>query len=384
MSYHARVVGPGGRVYQCEHSHRTETAAITCANSSGTRQMAAMVWRRQALQEAKAAEQARLRAEARAAEAARREAARLSAEKARAAIEAAAERAKAEKRAAKLAAMRPERAWKKMTHEERLLKTAESELAVYGVIVTEAAKAAHIAKHGSDTLPAASAAPGMNDTETADVATVTVTVASASPPPVSARETPATTPAQRTEAASNGRHARPEDVAASKGVISEPAGSVRQIGQLIREAGQCFSAATERLKTARNNPQGIAAIYADLAGEIFTISGKTEVYLTRFAQNLQIARRRLHVISARPSTGSANADREFLREVIRLASAWPEAARAARDFSGRLSSLKGHSTIFDNALSRYQAQLRTFAELGTTIADLERIVDRVDVHGQAN
>lgn len=46
MIYHGRVTGPGGQVYQCEHNHRTETTAITCANSSATRRMAAMVWHR--------------------------------------------------------------------------------------------------------------------------------------------------------------------------------------------------------------------------------------------------------------------------------------------------------------------------------------------------
>jgi len=46
MVYHAKVIGPGGRVYQCEHNHRTETAAINCARSSRTREMAAMVWQR--------------------------------------------------------------------------------------------------------------------------------------------------------------------------------------------------------------------------------------------------------------------------------------------------------------------------------------------------
>ena len=49
MVYHAEVIGPGGRIYQCEHNHRTETAAITCARSSRTREMAAMVWQREAV-----------------------------------------------------------------------------------------------------------------------------------------------------------------------------------------------------------------------------------------------------------------------------------------------------------------------------------------------
>jgi hypothetical protein len=135
MVYHAKVIGPGGQVYQCEHNHRTETAAITCARSSRTRQMAALVWDRAAVQEAQAAELARQRMEAKAAAEARRAAAR-----------AAAEQAKADKRAAKLAAMPPQRAWKRMTPVERLLRTADVEMETYGDIRSPEAKAAYDAR----------------------------------------------------------------------------------------------------------------------------------------------------------------------------------------------------------------------------------------------
>lgn len=135
MIYHAKVIGPDGRIYQCEHNHRTETAAITCAHSSRTRQMAAMVWERAAIREAEAAELARKRAEAKAAAEARR-----------AAAQAAAEQAKADKRAAKLAAMPPQRAWKKMTPTERLLRTADLEMEIYGEIRSADAKAAYDAR----------------------------------------------------------------------------------------------------------------------------------------------------------------------------------------------------------------------------------------------
>ena len=148
MTYHAKLVSPQGRIYHCDHEHRTQTAAITCANTSGTRRMAEMTWRREATQQAQAAERVRRREADRAAEVARRAAAKAAAEKAEAARKAAAIEAAAAKRAAKLAAMRPERAWKRMTPEERLLKTAESELAVYGAIVSDEARAEYKAKHG--------------------------------------------------------------------------------------------------------------------------------------------------------------------------------------------------------------------------------------------
>jgi len=79
MVYHAEVIGPGGRIYQCEHNHRTETAAITCARSSRTREMAAMVWQREAVRQAQAAELARQRREAKVAAEARRAADRAAA-----------------------------------------------------------------------------------------------------------------------------------------------------------------------------------------------------------------------------------------------------------------------------------------------------------------
>jgi hypothetical protein len=134
MIYHGRVIGPGGRVYQCEHNHRTETAAITCANSSRTRQMAALAWHRAAIRQAQAAELARKREEEREAARTRRIEAQAAAEARRAAAQAAAEQAKADKRAAKLAAMSPQRAWKRMTPGERLLRTADLEMETYGEV----------------------------------------------------------------------------------------------------------------------------------------------------------------------------------------------------------------------------------------------------------
>jgi hypothetical protein len=171
MTFHASLVGPNGQVYHCEHNHRTETAAITCANSSATRQMANLAWQRTAVQAAQAAalarrrEQDRLAAQARRiaaqqAEAARRAAAQQAAAARRAAARRAAEDAKraadedkAAKRAAKLAAMPPRRAWKLMTPEERLIRTAEAELEVYGAIVSAEAKAAYDRRSGKIGMP---------------------------------------------------------------------------------------------------------------------------------------------------------------------------------------------------------------------------------------
>jgi hypothetical protein len=166
MYFHASLVGPNGQVYRCEHNHRTETAAVTCANSSATRQMANLAWQRTAAQAAQAAALARQREQERAAAQARRiaaqqaEAARRAANQReeaakraaaqRAAEEAkrAAEEAKAAKRAAKLAAMPPRRAWKLMTPEERLIRTAEAELQVYGTIISPEAKTAYDSRSG--------------------------------------------------------------------------------------------------------------------------------------------------------------------------------------------------------------------------------------------
>ena len=143
MVYHGRLVSPSGQVYHCEHNHRTETAAVTCANTSATRMMAETAWRRAALQAAQAAALAKKREEERAAAQARKAAAEQAAAARRAAAHAAAEEAKAAKRAAKLARMSPRRAWKRMTPEERLLKTAEGELRVYGEVITPEARAAY-------------------------------------------------------------------------------------------------------------------------------------------------------------------------------------------------------------------------------------------------
>ena len=65
MIYHGRVTGPGGKLYQCEHNHRTETAAITCASSLATRRMAEMVWQRSADKEARDVALAKQQAEER-------------------------------------------------------------------------------------------------------------------------------------------------------------------------------------------------------------------------------------------------------------------------------------------------------------------------------
>ncbi len=143
MIYHGKVIGPDGQIYFCEHNHRTETAAIRCASSPATRQMAAVVWARAAARAAQAADLARRRAEGRQAAEARRAAAREAEAGRRAADQRAAQEAKTAKRAAKLAAMKPERAWKRMTPVERLLRTAENELEVYGEIRSADAKSAY-------------------------------------------------------------------------------------------------------------------------------------------------------------------------------------------------------------------------------------------------
>jgi hypothetical protein len=153
MTYHGKVVSPSGQIYLCEHNHRTLTAAITCANFSGTRRMAAMKWNRAAAQAARAAALAKKRDEERAAAQARRIAAQEGAAARRAATQAAAEKAKAAKRAARLAAMSPQRAWKRMTPAERLLRTAEAELEVYGEIISPDAKAAYNACTATPAAP---------------------------------------------------------------------------------------------------------------------------------------------------------------------------------------------------------------------------------------
>ena len=153
MTYHGKVIGRSGQIYLCEHNHRTMTAAITCANSSGTRRMAAMAWNRAAVQAAQAAALARKRDEERAAAEARKIAAREASAARRAAAQAAAEEAKAAKRAARLAAMSPQRAWKRMTPAERLLRTAQAELEVYGEIISADAKAAYNTRAAKPAAP---------------------------------------------------------------------------------------------------------------------------------------------------------------------------------------------------------------------------------------
>ena len=175
MNLHASLVGPNGQIYRCEHNHRTETAAITCANSSATRRMANLAWQGAAIQAAQAATLTRQREQERAAaqatriaaqqaEAARRAVAqreetakRAAAQRAAEDAKRAAEEAKAAKRATKLAAMPARRAWKLMTPEERLIKTAETELEVYGTIISPDAKAAYdrrVGKTGTQSRPA--------------------------------------------------------------------------------------------------------------------------------------------------------------------------------------------------------------------------------------
>jgi len=38
--FHARLESQSGQIYRCEHNHRTESAAVKCANSKATRQAA--------------------------------------------------------------------------------------------------------------------------------------------------------------------------------------------------------------------------------------------------------------------------------------------------------------------------------------------------------
>ncbi|HEY3902424.1 MAG TPA: hypothetical protein VGM14_00780 [Streptosporangiaceae bacterium] len=167
LYFHATLVGPNGQVYRCEHNHRTETAAIACANSSATRHMADLAWHRAAVQAAQAAAFAQQRAQQRAA----MQAQRIAAQQAEAARRAAAQRAaedakraaadaKASKRAAKLAAMPLQRAWKFMTPEERLIRTAETELQVYGTIVSAEAKAAYDRRSGNTTAASGQSTAG--------------------------------------------------------------------------------------------------------------------------------------------------------------------------------------------------------------------------------
>lgn len=144
--YHGRLVGPNGQVYQCEHNHRTQTAAVTCANSSSTRRMAQMAWTQAAARAARAEALARRLEAEQAAAHARRLAAQQQEAARRAAARAAAEEAKAARRAAKLAAMPPRRAWKRMTPEERLLRTAEAEMQVYGKVLSAEARPAYEAR----------------------------------------------------------------------------------------------------------------------------------------------------------------------------------------------------------------------------------------------
>ena len=146
VSYHGKVVGPKGQIYLCEHNHRTETAAVTCASSSATRRMAALAWNRAAAQAAQAAALARRREQERAAAHARKIAAQQASAARLAAVKVAAEDAKAAKRARKLAAMSPRRAWRRMTTEERLLKIADAELDFYGKILSPEAQAAYEAR----------------------------------------------------------------------------------------------------------------------------------------------------------------------------------------------------------------------------------------------
>ena len=119
-----------------------------------------MAWNRAAVEAAQAAAAARKRDEERAAAQARRIAAQEASAARRAASLAAAEEARAAKRAARLAAMSPRRAWRRMTPQERLLRTAEAELQVYGEIISADAKAVY---EGHAAKPAAPSAPALSE-----------------------------------------------------------------------------------------------------------------------------------------------------------------------------------------------------------------------------
>ena len=160
MAYHGLVRGPDGQIFQCVHNHWSETAAIRCANSSATRRMAAAAWNRAAMLAAQAAEPTTRRGMERAAAEPRWVAAQVTCAAGRAEGKAAAEQAKAAKRAAMLAAMSPQRAWKRMTPEERLLRTAEAELAVYSEILSPDAKSAHDIRAAKRAAADLLAAPG--------------------------------------------------------------------------------------------------------------------------------------------------------------------------------------------------------------------------------
>lgn len=142
MIYHGRVTGPGGQLYQCEHNHRTQTAAITCANSSATRRMAALARQRAADQTARNDALAKRRFEEWETAQARRIAAQT-----------ASEQAKAAKRAARLAAMTPQQAWEHMTPLERLLRTADLEMELHGEIRSPDALAAYEARAAEPAAP---------------------------------------------------------------------------------------------------------------------------------------------------------------------------------------------------------------------------------------
>lgn len=169
MNYHGRVTGPGGKLYQCEHNHRTETAAITCANSSATRRMAEMVWQRAADKEAREATLAKQRAEERGAARARQSAGQAAADARRAAAKAASEQAKS----GQAGSNDTTAAWKHMTPAERLLQTADLEMQKYGEIGspnTLAAYEAQSAKPAGPEAPTESTlprVPGSRRTNTA-------------------------------------------------------------------------------------------------------------------------------------------------------------------------------------------------------------------------
>ena len=59
--YHAHLTSQSGQVFQCEHNHRTESAAVKCSNSRATHEAALAAFARQDAQAAAqaAADQAR-------------------------------------------------------------------------------------------------------------------------------------------------------------------------------------------------------------------------------------------------------------------------------------------------------------------------------------
>ena len=69
--YHARLESQSGQVFRCEHNHRTESAAVKCANSKATQQAAQTAFARQDAQATAQAADAQAKADRKAARRAR-------------------------------------------------------------------------------------------------------------------------------------------------------------------------------------------------------------------------------------------------------------------------------------------------------------------------